>query len=379
MTDNNTEKQTLIEPNDSVNDEQTTVEEPKKKSKLLIVVIIICFLLSLCCLAFSFYLYKNTIVANGGYQHKVDALSTQLTTKIEQQNAKLRQSKSSTDKLKTQIEQLNLQLLDEQNKSKLFSADVETLQRKFAEANSRDSSDWILSEVEYLINLSGRKLWLEHDLRSSLALLQAADKRIIAMGDPSLNPLRRALLEDINTLEALPTRDIDGIVLALSGLQGRVDDLNVVGLEMPEVSDKDNKNVSGDVADWETNLNKSWSSFVNNFVVINHRDEPVEALISPDQAWYLKENLRSDLSKAEFAVYREQQDIYDLALKSAMDSVELFYDLEDRNNRQFYSVIKRLSEQKVSVSYPDQFKSAPLLSRILKQRVSKVFAIESAE
>jgi len=62
-----------------------------------------------------------------------------------------------------------------------------------------------------------------------------------------------------------------------------------------------------------------------------------------------------------------------------MDSVELFYDLEDRNNRQFYSVIKRLSEQKVSVSYPDQFKSAPLLSRILKQRVSKVFAIESAE
>lgn len=379
MTDNNTEKQALVEPNDAVKDDVTIIEEPKKKSKLLIIVIVILFLLSLFCLGFSFYLYKNSTALNSGYQNKIESVSSELTTQVRQQNEKIAQSISSAAKLKTQIEQLNLQLLDEQNKSKLFSGDVKTLQRKFAETNNRDSSDWILSEIEYLINLSGRKLWLEHDLRSSISLLNAADKRIVDMGDPSLNPLRRALLEDINALEALPTRDIDGIVLSLSSLERRVDKLAIVGLTMPEIREKDNKNVSTDVADWKTNLDKSWNSFVNNFVVISHRDKLVEALISPEQAWYLKENLRNDLSKAEFAVYREQQGVYDLALKSAMSLVEVYYDLEDQNNQQFYTTLKRLSAKKVSVSYPDQFKSAPLLSRILKQRVSKAFAIERAE
>ncbi|RBW41584.1 hypothetical protein DS885_16590, partial [Psychromonas sp. B3M02] len=109
------------------------------------------------------------------------------------------------------------------------------------------------------------------------------------------------------------------------------------------------------------------------------RDKPVEALLSPEQAWYLSENLRNHLSKAEFAVYREQQEIYDIALQGALKLVSVYYDMNDKSTQQFYNAVQKLSKETISIDYPDQFKSAPLLSHILKQRISKSFTIESAE
>jgi len=378
MTNNNTETQQIL-ADDVELIEKEEANEPKKTSKLLIILIIICILLTFSVLGFGYYLYKNTLSTDTSYKQNVELLADKFTSQVDQQNKQFEQSKLLNARFKTQIDQLNSQLLDAQNKSKLYSSDIETIQRKISESNARHPSDWILSEVEYLINLSGRKLWLEHDLTSSIALLSAADKRIVAIGDPSLNPLRRAVLEDINMLEALPKRDVDRVVLALSSLERRIDKLVIVGLEVSENAKAGDKAVSTDVADWETNLNKSWNSFVESFVVISHRDKPVEALLSPEQAWYLKENLRSDLSKAEFAVYREQQDIYDLALESALSLTSLYFDMEDKSTQQFHDSIKRLSHQKIEINYPDQFKSAPLLSSILKQRISKSFTIESAE
>ncbi|TEW53999.1 hypothetical protein E2R68_10975 [Psychromonas sp. RZ22] len=351
----------------------------KKHFKVLITTILIFVVLLLCIAGLSFYLYQGTLSSSAAYQKKIDNLSVQLESQANLQDKQYNESKLLNDRLNTQVEQLNIQLLDIKNKNKLYSSDIQTLQRNLAETNVRHPSDWILSEVEYLINLSGRKLWLEHDVRTSVSLLQTADLRLVEMGDPSLNPLRRALLEDLNVLEALPKRDVDGVVLALSSLERRIDKLTISGLELSQTSENDELNVSEDMGDWKSNLDKSWHSFVESFIVITHRDAPVEALLSPEQSWYLKENLRNDLSKAEFAIYREQQDIYDLALENALQLINNYYDMSDTNTQQFYNSLQKLSKQKVSISYPDQFKSAPLLARIMKQRINKSLIIEEAE
>jgi len=373
MTDTNTETQPISAEDEIVNN------EVKKPSKIPFIIAIICLLFCLFIIGFGYYFYKNNLVTDVDYKQEIETLATEFKSQAEQQNSQYQSNQAVTDNLKTQIEQLSIQLLDEQNKSKLYSADMQNIQRSLAEKNIRHPSDWILTEVEYLINLSGRKLWLEHDLNSSIALLSTADQRIVEIGDPSLNPLRRALLEDINMLEAIPKRDVDSVVLTLSSLEQRIDKLVITGLEVPETAKDDNKEVSTDVADWKNNLDKSWNSFIESFIVINHRDKPVEALLSPEQGWYLKENLRSHLSKAEFAVYREQQEIYNMSLQSALKLIEVYYDMKDKNTQQFYASVKKLSKQDIAVEYPDQFKSAPLLSVIVKQRISKSFTIETAE
>ena len=369
MTDTNIDTQS-ISPEPEVN------AVPKKPSRLLFVLAIVSIALSLGVAVAGYYVYKVNLST---YKQQTQQLNSQVNSQATVQNTQFEQAQVMSDEIKTKIEALNLQLLDIQNKNKLYSSDVQSLQRSVAETNVRHPNDWILSEVEYLINLSGRKLWLEHDLMSTIALLKAADQRVIEMRDASLNPLRRALLEDINALEALPEYDVDSAVLKLSSLERRIDTLLISGLEVPDIEENKVDELSNSVSDWKSNLNKSWDAFIESFVIISHRDVAVEALLSPKQAWYLKENLRNNLAKAEFAIYREQQAAYDLALNNALQLVEQYFDMTDRSNQHFHEQIVALSEQKITFIYPDQFKSAPLLSRIIEQRLSKSLIIEKAE
>ena len=373
MTDNN------------IIDTATTPIEPvvdipsKKPSRLLTVITIISLMLSVCAISGAYYLYKINLSNNIVYKQQTQQLVSKIETQSALQNEQFEESQSITDESKTKVEELNLQLLDIQNKNKLYSSDVKSLQRSFAEKNVRHPNDWILSEIEYLINLSSRKLWLEHDLISTIALLKAADQRVIEMRDSSLNPLRRALLEDINMLSGLPKYDVDRAVLQLSSLERRINKLIISGLEVPAIEENKSDQLSGNVGDWKENLRKSWHAFMESFIIISQRDVSVEALLSPEQGWYLKENLRNNLAKAEFAIYREQQSVYDLALENALQLIEVYFDMTDRGNQYFHSQIIELSQQKIMFTYPDQFKSASLLARIIEQRLTKSLIIDEAE
>ncbi|ABM05323.1 uroporphyrin-III C-methyltransferase HemX [Psychromonas ingrahamii 37] len=352
--------------------ENIPVNKNPKSSKSALVIALLALFLIVTLILSAGYFYKLNKTLTDQQQAKMAQLSSSLSS----QEATLNQQNAT---LESALVQVNQQLRQVKNQNKLYSSDLQSLQRRMAETTVRHPNDWILAEVEYLIRLAGSKIWLESDLATAVALLSAADQRLLVLSDPSLNPLRSALLEDINSLESLPKRDPDGLILALSNLESRADKLLVVGLNLSTPDSKDKSEVSTDIKDWNENLSKSWRSFVESFVVINKRDVKVQALLSSEQKWYLQENLRAELAKAEFAVYREQQDIYDIAMQTASDLLTDYYDLTDNTTNYFFKSIQSLRDKKVSVDYPDQLKSATVLARIMTQRVNKSLANSTEE
>lgn len=370
-------------------DQDKTLEKPNKSGRLAIIIALFAIMLTIGLAGFAAYIYKENKTLTVQQQTKIDQLNTQISSQSTSQNQqiqKLEQTLSQqlvfetqVEQVETQVEQVNAQLQKIQNENKLYSTDVQSLQRSFAETTVRHPNDWILAEVEYLIRLSGSKIWLERDIPTAISLLLAADQRVVELNDASLNILRTALLEDITTLEALPKSDPDGVVLALSGLERSIEKLEISGVKIAENEETTDDDISTDINDWQANLTKSWTVFVDSFIVINKRDEQVQALLSPQQTWYLKENLRGYLSKAEFAIYREHQDIYDLAMSNTALLLESYYDLTDNATSHFYTSIQRLSKHNVSVEHPDQLKSAPILERVMKLRVKKSLASSRVE
>jgi uroporphyrin-3 C-methyltransferase len=378
MTKSNSDNEEIIDNEELKSDfpaaesENIPVNKKPKSSKSALFIALLALFLIVILIFSGVYFYKLNKTLTDQQQAKMAQLSSSLSSQkatLNQQNAELQSS----------LGQVNQQLQQVKNENKLYSSDFQSLQRRVAEATVSHPNDWILAEVDYLVRLAGSKIWLESDIKTAVSLLAAADQRVLVLSDPSLNPLRSALLEDINSLESLPKRDPDGLILALSNLESRVDKLLVVGLSLSTPGSQDTSEISTDIKDWSENLSKSWSSFVESFVVINKRDVKVQALFSPEQKWYLQENLRAELAKAEFAVYREQQDIYDLALQTASDLLTDYYDLTDNTTNYFFKSIQRLTEKKVSVDYPDQLKSAPVLERIMTQRVKKSLANSTEE
>lgn len=350
-----------------------------KKSKLVVCIAVLALFLVILVSALGIYFYQTNQRLNSQQQQSINQLNQQLSALKKSQQTLSKKALASQSNLQAQLQQSNVQFQQVKKASKLYQTDVQALQRALAETKVRHPNDWILSEVDYLIKLAGKKIWLENDIGSAIALLAAADQRVVELNDPSLTPLRGALLEDIGTLEALPKRDPDGLVLAFSALERRVNKLIISDATLPETTAKRATEISSDVLDWKENLTKSWRDFVDSFIVINKRDVRLQALLSPEQSWYLQENLRHALAKAEFAIYREQQGIYNLAVANAAELLKNYYDLTDNGTLNFYKSVQRLSERKISVDYPDQLTSMPLLERIIEQRVKKSLASSRVE
>ncbi|WP_245879643.1 uroporphyrinogen-III C-methyltransferase [Zobellella endophytica] len=247
---------------------------------------------------------------------------------------------------------------------------LDGLSRKVLDLDNKRPNDWMLAEAEYLVRMAGRKMWLEQDVVAAAMMLANADERLAALNDPGLVPIRRALAEDIASIKSVQKVDREGLVIKLNSVNEQVDKLQLAGVIMARAEEPD-FTLSESVGDWKENLKKSWASFTDDFVTVRRRDGNVEALLSPQQHWYLGENLKGKLLQAQLAVYREQQEVYDSSLAQARQWLQDYF--ADDSVRQFMlEQIDQLSGQQIDVDYPEQFTAQERLQQLLDDRLQRL-------
>ena len=302
---------------------------------------------------------------NAQYQSQIEALQKQL----EQTTASVQQDLTATQQATlakaTEITHKTETVLSQQQKS------IESLQLAIADVKGRRPNDWLLAEADYLVKLAGRKLFLEHDAVSATKLMEGADQRIAALNDPSLVPLRKSMANDITKLKSVPIIDREGLVLRLTALQQQVDSLPLANAILPEAPEQKKQQVSEDIYDWKDNLMTSLKDFSENFITFRTRDGNVIPLLSPEQHFYLKENIKAKLETAIKAVYVEQQDIYQTALTTADKWSSSFFNQDANTVIEFNKTLEMLSKQNVQVDYPVKLETQQILSDVIRDRLRR--------
>ncbi|EKB25546.1 MULTISPECIES: uroporphyrinogen-III C-methyltransferase [Aeromonas] len=255
-----------------------------------------------------------------------------------------------------------------------LQGEMQGLQNRVLDLNDKRPNDWMLAESEYLVRMAGRKLWLEHDLVSAITLLGNADERIAALNDPSLMPIRKALAEDIAKLKGMPRIDREGLTLKLAALSDQIELLPLSTVSMPEAKAEPDQAVSANPDEWESNLKKNWVKFTENFVTIRRRDGAVEALLSPQQEIFLRENLKTKLLQAQLSVYREQQALYEDSLDKAQRWLTQYFDTDNSATRYMQGEIDKLKGEQIQIDYPAQFKTQAMLEQVLTERLQRILA-----
>ncbi|MBL0444745.1 uroporphyrinogen-III C-methyltransferase [Aeromonas veronii] len=255
-----------------------------------------------------------------------------------------------------------------------LQGEMQGLQNRVLDLNDKRPNDWMLAESEYLVRMAGRKLWLEHDLVSAITLLGNADERIAALNDPSLMPIRKALAEDIAKLKGMPRIDREGLTLKLAALSDQIELLPLSTVSMPEAKAEPDQAVSTNPDEWESNLKKNWVKFTENFVTIRRRDGAVEALLSPQQEIFLRENLKTKLLQAQLSVYREQQALYEDSLDKAQRWLTQYFDTDNSATRYMQGEIDKLKGEQIQIDYPAQFKTQAMLEQVLTERLQRILA-----
>ncbi|MCC4226069.1 uroporphyrinogen-III C-methyltransferase [Vibrio campbellii] len=317
-----------------------------------------------------------SLIFGGGLTYKMLEQQSEYQTQIAQLQSQLEQAQSAMKQELSQVKEETIEkattvthkaevVLGQQQKS------IESLQLAVADVKGRRPNDWLLAEADYLVKLAGRKLFLEHDVESATQLMESADQRIAALNDPSLVGLRKAMANDITKLRVVPLVDRDGLVLRLTALQQQVDKLPLANALLPEAAAVEKQQVSEDIANWQDNLMTSLKDFSENFITFRTRDGNVIPLLSPQQHFYLKENIKAKLETAIKAVYQEQGEIYTTSLETADKWAMAFFNQDDNSVKEFNKTLSQLSKQDIQVEYPAKLESQNQLSDVIRQRLRR--------
>lgn len=289
---------------------------------------------------------------NGQLQQQ---LAQQVETALANGRAEVAQTVSSVNQ---QLGQLQARAeAEKQNIAELQDRLTRSIQQVTA---NREVSrkDWLLAEVEYLLRLANQRVLMEQTPNGALTLLKSADAILSETDDVTIYDVRKALAADIAALEAVPRLDTEGVFLRLGALNQQVDSLRVVPVserrELPQMLEEITP--ESVKQSWGEGFKASWNKAMDKFeqlVVIQHHDEPIKPLMSPEQTFFLQQNLHLMLEQAQMALLQRKQQAYDSSLSKAQTWISTHFDPKDATTLALLGGLKELSEVNVAPELPD--------------------------
>jgi uroporphyrin-3 C-methyltransferase len=284
-----------------------------------------------------------------------ERLSQQVETALANGRAEVAQTVSSVNQ---QLGQLQARSEAEtQNIAELQDRLTRSIQQVTA---SRELSrkDWLLAEVEYLLRLANQRVLMEQTPNGALTLLKSADTILSETDDVTIYDVRKALAADIAALEAVPRLDTEGVFLRLGALNRQVDNLRVVPVserrELPQMLEEITP--ESVKQSWGDGFKASWNKAANKFeqlIVIQHHDQPIKPLMSPEQTFFLQQNLHLMMEQAQMALLQRKQQAFDSSLSKAQDWIATHFDPKDATTVALLTGLAELSEVNVAPELPD--------------------------
>jgi uroporphyrin-3 C-methyltransferase len=212
--------------------------------------------------------------------------------------------------------------------------------------------EWLVAEAEYLVNLASHRLILAQDANTAITALQAADDRLREAGDPSLIVLRKALAEDINSLQAVALPDIAGMSLKLNAIVQDVNDLPLLTPEPETATQRSNGPTRPPVDNWKELPAAMWED-MKKLVIIRDHQGPIKPLLSPEQHFFLTQNLKLQLEQARLALLTGENEVYHERLDTAQGWISNWFDPESNRTIHMLGQLEQLAAVDVEPSLPE--------------------------
>jgi uroporphyrin-3 C-methyltransferase len=216
---------------------------------------------------------------------------------------------------------------------------------------SRNRDEWVLSEIEQMLLIANQQLQLAGNVQGALIALQTAESRLQRMDQPQFFTLRKAINKDIEQLQALPQIDLAGLNLRLDSMAAEVEHLpllpgRVSGTGKPAPRQPQPESF------WLRLREEAWEDF-KQLVRIQNLEKSELPLLPPEQAYFLRENLRLRLLSARLALLQRNEASYKADIKAAEDWLNRYFDTSDKSVRVALNHLHQLGQSRLSIDLPD--------------------------
>ncbi len=259
-------------------------------------------------------------------------------------------------------------------------------------ARSRDEN--LLADLEAALRVAMQQSSITGSMDPVAAALRQADERLARYSQPRLERVRRAVLQDLDRIKALGAADLPSLSIRVDEAIRQVDELPLISAvdrkalradEGREGNHEKGRGAEGSSAAavakapmsasaasaasaasspaakpaWHRWLGEGaldlfsqvWRE-ARSLVRVTRIDAPEAALLAPDQAFFLRENLKLRLLNARLALMSRQFDIAQADLREAQVVLERYFDRSSKRVAATSEQLRLVALQSRQISVP---------------------------
>ena len=234
---------------------------------------------------------------------------------------------------------------------------------------SKSRDEWALSEVEQVLSTASQQLQLAGNVQGALIALQNADRSLSRSDKPQFIMVRRAIAADMEKLKAMPAVDLAGVALRLDSVIAQVDTLPLLSDEKPllpavpvrtqRAQDKGAAAAPAGsmglgermLATWRNWSAEMWDD-VRQLIRVRSVNTPEALMLSPDQNYFVRENLKLRLLNARLALLSRDETSFAGDLAAAQQTLEKYFDTRARTTQQAQSALRQVQANNLTIEMP---------------------------
>ncbi|MFC5550397.1 uroporphyrinogen-III C-methyltransferase [Massilia aerilata] len=241
---------------------------------------------------------------------------------------------------------------------------------------SKNRDEWALSEIEQVLSTASQQLQLAGNVQGALIALQNADRSLSRSDKPQFITIRRAIARDIDKLKALPQVDQAGIALRLDNVISQIDNLPLLADEKPAepiapsrvnppaknsmaaakgaaAAAPEDMSLGRRVVDtWRNWSHEMWDD-MRQLIRVRTVDQPEALMLSPSEAYFVRENLKLRLLNARLALLSRNEGTFRDDIGSAQQTLGRYFDTKARSTQSVQGLLRQVQANNVTIEVPD--------------------------
>ena len=229
---------------------------------------------------------------------------------------------------------------------------------------SRSRDENLVVDVESALRLAQQQAQLTGSPTPLLAALASSQQRLQRAAQPRLSPLMRAIAKDTDRIKAATLTDVPALMIKIDELSRMADELPVAN-GLPNAANAGARPVATPAKPPEGKASTDWLSWFDmqsvkvavrrvldavheegrKLLRVSRIEQPEAALMSPEQSFFLRENLKLRLLNARLGLLARQTDTARADLQSASIWLGKYFDQTSRKTQAAVQLLAQVQSQ----------------------------------
>ncbi len=238
------------------------------------------------------------------------------------------------------------------NEAKLAEVTLHRTQlEELMQSLSRSRDENLVVDIESAVRLAQQQAQLTGSVEPLVAALKSAEQRVQRAAQPRLANLQRAITRDLGRIQATALSDTPALLVKLDELARVADDLplaNAVG-DLSQRGGAGTPSSLGDLSparlDWWQEIWRTFKLEARSLLRVSRIEHPEAALLSPEQAFFVRENFKLKILNARLGLLARQLESARSDLASAAATLPKYFDTSSRKTQAALTLLTQVQGQ----------------------------------